>query len=143
VRTYLGARNAVRFVRLHGSIVKKAYFVLSSLYAVPLELLAVVMGREEDLILGLWTYRRALALYCLERELPSPTATPTLGTRLRALLKAPKHLLVTLPADIRQAHREGATAQLVEHVRGLRDGFRDRPLPLERLGLREPAKAQR
>jgi GT2 family glycosyltransferase len=143
VRTYLGARNAVRFVRLHGSIVQKVYFCLSSLYAVPLELLAVVMGREEDLMLGLWTYRRALALYCLERELPSPAARPTLRTRLRAVARAPKHLLVTLPADIREAHREGATAQLVEHVRGLWDGVRNRPLPLERLGLREPLEGSR
>jgi GT2 family glycosyltransferase len=136
VRTYLGARNAVRFVRTHGGVVRKAYFVLSSLYAVPLELLAVVMAREEDLMLGLWNYRRALTLYCLERELPTPTAAVTLGHRLRAVARAPKHLLVTLPADIRAAHREGATAQLVEHVRGLWDGVRDRPLPLQRLGLR-------
>src|SRR5207237_7034863 len=71
VRTYLGARNAVRFVRRHGSIVRKAYFVLSSLYAVPLALLAVVMDREEDLMLGLWTYRRAFALYCF----PKPPET--------------------------------------------------------------------
>ncbi|HJQ85831.1 MAG TPA: glycosyltransferase family 2 protein [Candidatus Binatia bacterium] len=137
VRTYLGARNAVRFVRTHGGVVRKLYFVLSSLYAVPLELLAVVMAREEELMLGLWTYRRALALYCLERELPAPGAAATAGTRFRAVVRAPMHLLVTLPADVRAAHREGATAQLVEHLRGLWDGVRDRPLPLERLGLRE------
>jgi GT2 family glycosyltransferase len=136
VRTYLGARNAVRFVRRHGSVVRKLYFVLSSLYAVPLELLAVVMAREEELMLGLWTYRRALTLYCLEREVGRPGAPPTARERLRALARAPKHLLVTLPADVRAAHREGATAQVVEHVRGLWDGVRDRPLPLERLGLR-------
>src|SRR5262245_1583425 len=29
VRTYLGARNAVRFVRRHGGVVRKTYFVLS------------------------------------------------------------------------------------------------------------------
>jgi GT2 family glycosyltransferase len=136
VRTYLGARNAVRFVRAHGSPIRKLYFVLSSLYAVPLELLAVVMAREEELMLGLWTYRRALALYCLERELPAPNATPSARQRLRALVRAPRHLLISLPAEVRRAHAEGATAQLVEHLHGLWDGVRNRPLPLERLGLR-------
>jgi GT2 family glycosyltransferase len=136
VRTYLGARNAVRFVRRHGSWLRQAYFVLSSLYAVPLELLAVVLGREEELKLGVLTYRRALSLYCLEAETGAADASATLGTRLRALLHAPRHLLVSLPADVRRAHADGATAELVEHLRGLADGYHERPLPLERLGLR-------
>jgi GT2 family glycosyltransferase len=136
VRTYLGARNTVRFIRLHAAWWRKLYFVCSSLYAVPLELLAVVMGREEELMLGLWTYRRALGLYCLERECGPLDGPPTARQRLRALVHAPRHLVVSLPADIRAAHAEGATAQLVEHVRGLWDGVRGRPLPLERLGLR-------
>ena len=38
--------------------------VFSSLYAVPLTLLAVAMDREGDLMLGMWSYRRALAHYC-------------------------------------------------------------------------------
>ena len=66
VRTYLGARNSVRFVRAHGTVLQKLRFVLSTLYAIPLELLAVVLEREEELKLGLLTYRRALAWYCLE-----------------------------------------------------------------------------
>jgi GT2 family glycosyltransferase len=136
VRTYLGARNAVRFVRRHGSWRRQAYFVLSSLYAVPLELLAIVLDREDDLKLGVLTYRRALALYCLEKETGAGNASPTLATRLRALFHAPKHLFVSLPADVRRAHAEGATAELVEHMRGLADGYHDRPLPLERLGLK-------
>jgi hypothetical protein len=41
-----------------------------------------------------------------------------------------------LPRDIRIARQEGRLAQIREHVRGLRDGLLDRPLPLERLGLR-------
>jgi GT2 family glycosyltransferase len=125
VRTYLGARNAVRFVRRHGGIVRKTYFVVSSLYALPLALLAIVMDREEDLMLGLWTYRRALKLYCF----PPPF-------RLRQLFALPGRLLRDLPADVARAHRADRTAQLIEHLRGLRDGFRDAPLPLERLGLR-------
>ena len=136
VRTYLGARNAVRFVRRHGSIVRQAYFVLSSLYAVPLALLAVVMDREEDLMLGLWTYRRAFALYCF----PEPAATDgTVGRvffRLGQALRLPYRLFWKLPLDIRAAHRAERTAQLIEHLRGLRDGVLGRPLPLQRLGLR-------
>jgi hypothetical protein len=135
VRTYLGARNSVRFVRQHGSLWRKAYFALSSLYAVPLELLAVVLDREEELNLGVLTYRRALAAYCREAEAerrPGDARWP----RVRAVLHAPRHLLVSLPAEIRRAHARGATAQIVEHVRGLQDGWHDRPLPLERLGLR-------
>jgi hypothetical protein len=38
---------------------------MSTLYAVPLELLAVVMDREDDLAIGAWSYRRALSLYSL------------------------------------------------------------------------------
>ena len=136
VRTYLGARNSVRFVRRHGSWWRKLYFVASSLYNVPLDLLAVTMGREEEVKLGLWTYRRALALYCLECEMDGAPGPATWRTRLRAFWHAPRHLLVSLPADVRRAHAEGVTAEVVECVRGLQDGYHDRPLPLERLGLR-------
>jgi hypothetical protein len=136
VRTYLGARNAVRFVRRHGSWLRQAYFVLSSLYAVPLALLAVVLDREEELRMGVLTYRRALALYCLQAETGNADGSPPVGVRLRALLHAPRHLFVSLPADVRRAHAEGAMEEVVEHVRGLADGYYDRPLPLERLGLR-------
>jgi hypothetical protein len=136
VRTYLGARNSVRFVRRHGSWRRKAYFVLSSLYNVPLELLAVVLDREEDLKLGVLTYRRALGLYCLESEAAASDRPPVGWTRVRAFVRAPRHLLVSLPADVRRARAEGATAQVDELLRGLADGWHDRPLPLERLGLK-------
>ncbi|HWP67339.1 MAG TPA: glycosyltransferase family 2 protein [Candidatus Limnocylindria bacterium] len=135
VRTYLGARNSVRFVRRHGTWWHKLYFVASSLYAIPLDLLAVTMGREEEVKLGLWTYRRALALYCLENELRDGER-PTWRTYVRALLHAPRHLVVSLPADVRRAHAAGMTVEVVECLRGLRDGYYERPLPLERLGLR-------
>jgi GT2 family glycosyltransferase len=108
VRTYLGARNAVRFVNKNGSLRQRLYYLASSAYAVPLELLAVAARREEQLMLGRWTYRRALALYWRGG----------------------------LPRDLRRAHVEGRLEQLREHLRGLWDGFRNRPLPLERLGLR-------
>ena len=136
VRTYLGARNAVRFVRTHGTLTKKVYYLLSSLYAVPLELLAVVMGREEELMLGLWTYRRALGLYCLEEEGTAGESRGSIRRWARAVARAPGRLLRALPRDVRLAHQDGETAQLVEHVHGLWDGLRGRPLPLERLKLR-------
>lgn len=131
IRTYLGARNAVRFVRKHGGPVRRVYFALSSLYAVPLALLAVLMDREEELMLGLWTYRRALALYC--RDGDGSTAP---RSAVRAVLHAPVALACELPRDVARAHREGVTVEIEEHLRGLWDGIRDRPLPLERLGLR-------
>ena len=108
IRSYLGARNAIRFVRRHGSVLQRLYFVASSLYAVPLELLAVAERREEDLMLGRWTYRRALQL-----------------AGVRQLVR-----------DVQHAHRDGRTAQIVAHLHGLWDGVLGRPLPLERLGLR-------
>lgn len=130
VRTYLGARNAVRFIRIHAGLRRRIYFALSSLYAVPLELLAVVMGREEDLMLGLWTYRRAFLRYCFD------PATGNDGSVGKRLLRTPLRLFWSFPRDVAEAHRAGRTAQLIEHCRGLWDGIRDRPLPLERLGLR-------
>jgi GT2 family glycosyltransferase len=132
VRTYLGARNAVRFVRAHGSRRQQMYFVCSTLYAVPLALLAAVLDGEEELMLGLWTYRKALVRACIGGD----EGGTRLGRLLRALVRAPAALLWQLPRDIARAHRDGQTAQIEEHVHGLVDGLRDRPVPLERLGLR-------
>jgi hypothetical protein len=133
VQTYLGARNAVRFIRRHAGIGRTLYFILSSAYSVPLEFLAAVMRQEPALKIGAWTYRRALALYCANPDgLDDPPAA-SLGARIR---NVPYVLIRALPRDIRAAYREGRLAQLAEHVRGLWDGARDRPLPLERLGLR-------
>jgi hypothetical protein len=133
VRCYLGARNSVRFMRLRASRARQLFFAASTLYAVPLELLAVLLRREEEIMLGLWTYRRALALYC--------GAAPEQGggapaRALRLALRLPGVLLWRLPRDLRAAARDGRLAQLGETCRGLWDGVRDRPLPLERLGLR-------
>ena len=139
VRTYLGARNAVRFVRAHAGIEQKLYYWLSTLYAIPLELLAVVMDREDDLAIGAWSYRRALALYCLHAG-GDPALAGRVAedrrSRLRRWLAVPRRLLWSLPRDVARLRREGHTAQLEEHLRGLWDGLRGAPLPLERLGLR-------
>ncbi len=133
VRTYLGARNTVRFIRLNGSVTQRAYFWLHSAYAVPLEALAAIMRQEPALKIGAWSYRRALQIYAGGDPGPSPTPPP-IG--LGELLALPRIVLWTLPRDIRIAHREGRLAQILELLRGLRDGALERPLPLERLGLR-------
>ena len=144
VRTYLGARNSVRFIRRHASLPRKLYFLLSTAYAIPLELLAVVLEREEELKLGLLTYRKALAWYCLEETGARGSVADgrwrvSLRQRLRALAAAPRLLLRALPRDIARARRDGLTAQVEACLRGHWDGVLDRPLPLEELGLRRRA----
>jgi hypothetical protein len=140
VRTYLGARNSIRFIRAHASFPRKLYFALSTLYAIPLELFAAVFEREEELKLGLLTYRRVLVDFCLEESGMSPeamaTRRPTLREALRALREAPHLLRRSLPRRIRRAREEGLTAQVDACIRGHLDGLRNRPLPLEELGLR-------
>lgn len=131
VRTYLGARNAARFVRMRGTLRQKLYWACSTLYAVPLAYLAAVLDGEEELMLGFWTYRRALVVAAVGRYGGTPR-----GRILRALVRLPAVLLWSLPRAIVRARREGHTAQIREHVRGLVDGLRNRPIPLERLGLR-------
>jgi hypothetical protein len=131
-RTYLGARNEIRFLKKHAGPLRRARYWLSSAYHVPLEYLAALLNREEDLWLGLWSYRRALWLYCQEWA----GRHPGRGRGLRWVWHAPRALLVDLPRDVRQARVDGITAQVDEYVRGLVDGLHDRPLPLERYGLR-------
>jgi hypothetical protein len=133
VRTYLGARNTVRFVAKNGGWRERLYFALSSAYNVPLEFLAMLMREEAALKIGAFGFRRALALYCLDDR--EAAARLPLARWLRAGAR-----LFALPAwlarEIRRAHREGRDAQVIELARGLYDGVRGRPLPLQRLGLR-------
>jgi GT2 family glycosyltransferase len=135
-RTYLGARNAVRFVRRHGSFVQELRFWASSAYHVPLELLAVLLEREEEIMLGMWTWRRAIRLACLQ-DVETGAEWPR-GIRgwVRAVRNARSELFDELPCDLARAHQAGATAQIEEQVRGLLDGLLDRPIPFERLRLR-------
>jgi GT2 family glycosyltransferase len=139
-RTYLGARNSIRFVRTHAHALRKLRFVVSVAYALPLQLLALVADREEDYAIGKLGYAGALAWYCLESGgAPRETWTrgrPSFGQCVRALGHAPRTLLRRLPADVRRALEDGRGEELVECVRGYRDGWRDVPLPLARLGLR-------
>jgi hypothetical protein len=141
VRTYLGARNSIRFIRAHAGILRKLYFAASTLYNIPLEYLAVVLDREEELKLGLLTYRKALGWYCLEETGAPPEALrdqgrATLGQWARALVGAPSVLLRALPREVARARRDGLTVQIEACARGHWDGLLDRPVPLEALGLR-------
>jgi len=51
-------------------------------------------------------------------------------------LIVPVDTLWSFPRDVLHAVRIGRTTEMAETLRGLRDGALDRPLPLERLGLR-------
>ncbi len=136
VRTYLGARNSIRFIARHANPLRKLYFAASTLYAIPLEVLAVVTEREEELKLGLLSYRRALYWFCIEDSGVTPGTRPTGGEVVRALLRAPLALGRSLPREIRRARAAGLTAQVEACIRGHLDGLRGRPVPLEALGLR-------
>jgi GT2 family glycosyltransferase len=131
VRAYLGARNAVRFVRTRGTLRQKLYWACSTVYAVPLAYLAAALDGEEEQMLGIWTYRRALVVACVGRTGGSP-----LGRFFGTIVRTPVALLWTIPRAVARARREGRTLEVREHMRGLVDGLGNRPVPLERLGLR-------
>jgi len=141
VRSYLGARNSIRFIRQHANLRQKLFFAYSTLRAVPLEFLAAALGREEEYEIGAWNYRRVFVFYCLERRGIRLDKLPTGLGKLRAILgvlpKLPGDLLRSLPAHLRAAHRDGHLAHPIEQAKGLLDGLRNRPLPLERLGLKK------
>src|SRR5205823_12487068 len=127
-------RNSVRFVRTHGTVLQKLRFVLSTLYAIPLELLAVVLEREEELKLGLLTYRRALAWFCLEETGAPPEvlrgrARPTLRQVWRALARAPPVPFRAPPPGGRPARGGGPAAQVGACIPGRPGGGRGRPRP--------------
>ena len=141
IRCYLGARNSVRFVRAHATREQKRFFIRSTIESVPLELFAAVMGREEEYDIGAWDYRRVCAFYLLERRgHEEPPRSVRLFDELRRHPRWLLHLLADLfwwlPRDTWRAYRTGCLTQVIETLRGLRDGLLDRPVPLERLGLR-------
>ena len=131
VRSYLGARNTIRFLKRHARWWHWVYFVSATAYHVPLELFAMAMDHEEEYLIGDWNYGIGLAYLLF-----GPRETRTPADIARGLVLAPWRLLVTLPVALAQRHREGRTAELREHCRGLWDGLCDRPPDLHRLGLR-------
>ena len=140
VRSYLGARNAVRFIRKHATPEQKRFFWRSTLGAVPLEYLAAIMGREEEYEIGKWNRMRAFKFFFLRRHAVdfgrAESSAAKLGMAAKLLVTFPIDLLWTLPRLVWSAHREGHVAQPLAEIRGLVDGVLDRPLPLEKLGLR-------
>jgi GT2 family glycosyltransferase len=140
VRTYLGARNLVRLLRAHATRGEQLAFARACATGIPLELLAVVKGREGWLRLGRWGYRDFLVQHFIDRHpilsTPRPGAFAAIARAAAALVLVPVDLCWTLPAEIVAAHRRGRFEQFLAYLRGLRDGVLDRPLPLERLGLR-------
>jgi hypothetical protein len=140
VRAYLGARNVVRLLRTHATPAERRAFVRRCWYELPLEFMAIVLGRLGWMRLGFWNWSRMLHFYFVERHAllrePRPglaAAAVRAGARVVLL---PWDLFVALPRDVVRAIRGGRTAEFDAYVRGLWDGFRDRPLPLARLGLR-------
>jgi GT2 family glycosyltransferase len=140
VRSYLGARNAVRFIKKHANREQKRFFWRSTLGAVPLEYFAAVMGREEEFEMGKWTRLRIVTFFFLRRHGIDFGRAESPARKMRMALALAGHLpidlLWTLPRLIWAAHREGHVAQPLAEMRGLLDGVLDRPLPLDRLGLR-------
>lgn len=134
-RTYLGARNLVRLLRTYATGAEKRSFLVSLAYEAPLEVLAIVMQREGWMRLGRWGYRDAARLYFVERHRARLTGRGPLGRLTLLALFVPVDLLWTLPRELRSAARRGRLAQFRSYLRGLSDGWRDRPLPLRQLGL--------
>jgi GT2 family glycosyltransferase len=128
VRSYLGARNTVRLLRGHASRREKRAFLAACLRELPLELLAVVFGREGRLVLGRWGWGDALRDATFERH-------PTAGLLARIAL-VPYDALVATPRDVWRAWCAGELEQFGATVRGLRDGYLRCPIPFRRLGLR-------
>lgn len=111
IRTYLGARNMVRLLRTYATPQERRAFVLSCLYEIPLEMLAILYDREGWMRLGRWSYGDAARLVVGQQPW-------------------------TLPRRVWDATQSGRFTQLRYQLRGFWDGVRDRPLPLQWLGLR-------
>jgi GT2 family glycosyltransferase len=139
VRTYLGARNVVRLLRTYATPAERRHFVRMCRRDLPLEFFAVVLGRLGWMRLGLWDWRRMCRFYFVERHALLREPRPGFAAAgMRALARAvllPWDIFVALPRDLVRAIRSGRLAEFAEYLRGLRDGARDRPLPLTRLGL--------
>ena len=134
VRTYLGSRNVVRLLRAHATAEELREYLRRQRRALPLELLAVLLGRVGKMRLGHWSYGDAARLYLTRRH--QLLRNGALGARVLMPLYALADLCWPFPRDLWHAYREGRLDEFIESVRGLVDGIADRPIPLERLGLR-------
>jgi GT2 family glycosyltransferase len=128
VRACLGARNRGRLMRAHTGKRNRAAFLAACLRELPLELAAIVFDREGWLQLGRWGWRDAFRDATIGRH-------PGVARFARAAL-LPYDLFVATPRDVWWAWRTGQLEELLATIRGLRDGYLRRPLPLDRLGVR-------
>jgi GT2 family glycosyltransferase len=136
IRTYLGARNLIRLLRTYAMGVEKRAFVISCLYEIPLEVLAIIYDREGWMRLHRWRYGDALRMTFVDHHPSLQSDRPFLTRLLTCVITAPIDLLWRLPRRAWSAYRAGRFTQLRYHLQGLIDGVRNRPLPLEWLGLR-------
>jgi hypothetical protein len=140
VRTYLGARTLVRLLRSYATRWEKRQFLKSCGYEIPLEFLAIVLGREGWMTLGRWTYPEFVRAFFIDRHASLRAPAEGAAARVRwaatLLVLAPIDLLYVLPRAVLHARRRGRLDQFGAYLRGLRDGLLNRPVPLERLGLR-------
>lgn len=140
VRTYLGIRNTVRLLRRYATRKQQLAFARACARELPLEFTALLMNAPGWMKLGRWSWGRFAHAFFVDRH--PVLRTPASGRldRLRravALVVLPVvDTLWALPREIARARRRGRFIEFAEYLRGLRDGILDRPLPLERLGLR-------
>jgi GT2 family glycosyltransferase len=135
-RTYLGARNLWRLLRVYATPAERRSFLVSCAYEIPLEVLAILMQREGWLRLGRFGYRDAAQAHFVDRHAAQLNGRGWLGKIALLALLVPVDLLWTLPRELRRAGRQGRLAQMQSYLRGLWDGWNNRPLPLRELGLR-------
>jgi GT2 family glycosyltransferase len=137
VRTYLGARNIVRLLRAHASAEQKKEFLRACARELPREFLAVLWGREGWMTLGRWEWSD-VARFCFVGRHAWLARVPggAVGRALALAFVVPFDLVVGVPRDVWRAARAGRLEQFTAYLRGLRDGYLRRPIPLHRLGLR-------
>ena len=86
--------------------------------------------------LGRFGYRDAAQAHFVDRHAAQLNGRGRLGKLALLALLVPVDLLWTLPRELRRAGRQGRLAQMHSYLRGLWDGWNNRPLPLRELGLR-------
>jgi GT2 family glycosyltransferase len=146
IRAYLGARNTVRLLEGYATPAERRSFVKQLVRRVPLELVALVLDRQGWLRLGRFGWAEAARVFFLDRH-GLPRGPLSGGARrrraLRVALLAPLDVVWGAPAAVWKAWRAGRLSEATGELRGLYDGWRGRPLPLVRLGLRPAASEER
>lgn len=146
IRAYLGGRNVVRLLASYASRRERLAFAMQLVRRVPLELVALVLDRQGWLRLGRFGWGEAARVLFLDRHaLPRGPLTGAARVRraARLALLVPLDLVWGLPRAVWRAWRAGRLAEATGELRGLFDGWRGRPLPLVRLGLRPTVGEER